>query len=89
MLILVAGLFCWALLTWTLTVEQEAFGAVIALVVALALAPLGEARRARPPPPEDEGGYGLWVVNQVCDPAEVRTGRGSTTIRLHMTDGAP
>ncbi len=29
-------------------------------------------------------GHGLWVVNQVCDLAEMRTGRGGTTIRLHM-----
>jgi multicomponent Na+:H+ antiporter subunit E len=46
MLIRVTGLFCWAfgvwmLLTWTLTVEQLLFGACIAAVVALALAPLG------------------------------------------------
>jgi multicomponent Na+:H+ antiporter subunit E len=46
MLIRFAGLFCWAflvwvLLTWTLTVEQLLFGTVIALAVALALAPLG------------------------------------------------
>src|SRR5690348_6782168 len=43
----VAGLWCWAylvwaLLTWTLTVEQLLFGAAIALAVAVALAPLGE-----------------------------------------------
>src|SRR5262252_2317285 len=41
------GLWCWAylvwvLLTWTLTVEQLLFGVVIALVVAVALGPLGE-----------------------------------------------
>jgi multicomponent Na+:H+ antiporter subunit E len=47
MLTRVAGLFCWAflvwtLLTWTLTAEQLIFGAVIALVVAVALAPLGD-----------------------------------------------
>jgi multicomponent Na+:H+ antiporter subunit E len=41
------GLWCWAglvwaLLTWTLTVEQLLFGAVISLAVAIALAPLGE-----------------------------------------------
>jgi multicomponent Na+:H+ antiporter subunit E len=46
MLIRVAGLFCWAalvwvLLTWTLTVEQLLFGAAVSLVVAVALAPLG------------------------------------------------
>jgi multicomponent Na+:H+ antiporter subunit E len=43
----VSALFCWAfgvwvLLTWTLTVEQLAFGAGIAAVVAVALAPLGD-----------------------------------------------
>ena len=41
------ALWCWAylvwvLLTWTLTVEQLLFGAVVALAVAVALAPLGE-----------------------------------------------
>jgi multisubunit Na+/H+ antiporter MnhE subunit len=43
----VIALFCWAfgvwvLLTWTLTLEQVAFGAAIALGTAAALAPLGE-----------------------------------------------
>ena len=43
----VCALFCWAfgvwvLLTWTLTVQQLAFGAGIAAVVAVALAPLGD-----------------------------------------------
>ncbi len=43
----VVALFCWAylvwvLLTWTLSVENELFGAGIALAVAVALAPLGE-----------------------------------------------
>jgi multicomponent Na+:H+ antiporter subunit E len=42
-----AGLWCWCylvwvLLTWTLTVEQQVYGACIAAAVALALAPLGE-----------------------------------------------
>ena len=41
------GLWCWgylvwALLTWTLTLEQVLFGAFIAAVVAVALAPLGD-----------------------------------------------
>jgi multicomponent Na+:H+ antiporter subunit E len=40
------GLWCWAylvwaLLTWTLTVEQVVFGAFISAAVAVALAPLG------------------------------------------------
>ena len=43
----VSALFCWAylvwvLLTWTLTVENELFGAGFALAVAVVLAPLGE-----------------------------------------------
>lgn len=31
------------------------------------------------------GGHGLWLVNQVCDLAEIRTSRLGTTIRLHMS----
>jgi anti-sigma regulatory factor (Ser/Thr protein kinase) len=34
--------------------------------------------------PAIEPGHGLWVVNQVCDLVEMRTGKGGTTIRLHM-----
>jgi anti-sigma regulatory factor (Ser/Thr protein kinase) len=30
------------------------------------------------------GGQGLWLVNQVCDLVEIRTGTLGTTIRLHM-----
>jgi anti-sigma regulatory factor (Ser/Thr protein kinase) len=42
------------------------------------------AGRLRPGPGET-GGQGLWVVNQVCDLVEVRTGRSGTTIRLRMS----
>jgi multicomponent Na+:H+ antiporter subunit E len=43
----IVALFCWAylvwvLLTWTLTLEMQLFGAGFALAVAVALAPLGE-----------------------------------------------
>lgn len=43
----VVALFCWSylawvLLTWTLTLETQLFGAGFALVIAVALAPLGE-----------------------------------------------
>lgn len=38
-------------------------------------------RRRRPP---DGHGHGLWVVNQVCDLVELRTGEAGTTIRLHI-----
>jgi anti-sigma regulatory factor (Ser/Thr protein kinase) len=30
------------------------------------------------------GGNGLWVVNQVCDLVQARTGQAGTTIRVHM-----
>jgi anti-sigma regulatory factor (Ser/Thr protein kinase) len=30
------------------------------------------------------GGNGLWLVNQVCDLVQARTGRAGTIIRLHM-----
>jgi anti-sigma regulatory factor (Ser/Thr protein kinase) len=29
-------------------------------------------------------GSGLWMANQLCDLAEIRTGTGGTTIRLHF-----
>jgi anti-sigma regulatory factor (Ser/Thr protein kinase) len=45
------------------------------------------AGRIRRPP--DERGHGLWVVNQLCDLVELRTGRTGTTIRLHMSVPAP
>jgi len=67
MLIRLAGLFCWAfgvwvLLTWTLTAEQLIFGAVVAVAVALALAPLGNVagpwRLLRP----RAFAGGIWLV---------------------------
>jgi anti-sigma regulatory factor (Ser/Thr protein kinase) len=38
--------------------------------------------------PLGPGGLGLWVVNQVCDLVELRTGQRGTTIRMHMSLGA-
>lgn len=38
----------------------------------------------RPPDAEALGGHGLWLVNQVCDQVEIRSGTTGTTIRLHM-----
>jgi anti-sigma regulatory factor (Ser/Thr protein kinase) len=32
----------------------------------------------------DERGHGLWLVNQVCDLVELRTGRSGTTVRMHI-----
>jgi anti-sigma regulatory factor (Ser/Thr protein kinase) len=40
------------------------------------------AGRTRRPPAAR--GHGLWVVNQLCDLVELRTGQAGTTIRLHM-----
>jgi anti-sigma regulatory factor (Ser/Thr protein kinase) len=39
----------------------------------------------RRPPVSDEGGHGLWLVNEVCDLVERRSGPSGTTIRLHMS----
>ena len=43
--------------------------------------PLAGRRR---PIPEAGSGHGLWVVNQLCDLAELRTGSTGTTICLHF-----
>jgi anti-sigma regulatory factor (Ser/Thr protein kinase) len=36
------------------------------------------------PPGDRPGGQGLWLVNQLCDLAEIRTSELGTTVRLHM-----
>jgi anti-sigma regulatory factor (Ser/Thr protein kinase) len=36
------------------------------------------------PAGDEPGGQGLWLVNQVCDLAEIRTSAFGTTIRMHM-----
>lgn len=40
------------------------------------------AGRTRRPPAEP--GHGLWLVNQICDLVELRSGQAGTTVRLHM-----
>ena len=40
--------------------------------------------RYRAPSAELLGGHGLWLVNQVCDLVQARTGPAGTTTRLHM-----
>jgi len=32
-----------------------------------------------------EGGWGLWLANQLCDLVQLHTDAGGTTVRLHMT----
>jgi anti-sigma regulatory factor (Ser/Thr protein kinase) len=33
---------------------------------------------------DEPGGQGLWLVNQLCDLVEIRTGAAGTVVRLHM-----
>ena len=40
------------------------------------------AGRSRPA--GDGAGYGLWVVNQICDLVEFRSGPDGTVVRMHM-----
>ena len=42
------------------------------------------AGQVRPSPDAPGGGRGLWVVYQVCDRVEIRTGQAGTTVRVHM-----
>lgn len=44
--------------------------------------PLAGRRR---PAPDAAGGHGLWLVHQVCDLVEIRTGAAGTTIRMRMS----
>jgi anti-sigma regulatory factor (Ser/Thr protein kinase) len=39
----------------------------------------------RPPDRDHPGGQGLWLVNQVCDLVELRSGQDGTVVRLHMS----
>lgn len=43
--------------------------------------PLADRRR---PAPEQDGGRGLWLANQLCDLVQVRSFTTGTTVRLHM-----
>jgi anti-sigma regulatory factor (Ser/Thr protein kinase) len=42
------------------------------------------AGQLRPDPAADDGGRGLWLVHQLCDLVQVRSGPWGTTIRVHM-----
>jgi anti-sigma regulatory factor (Ser/Thr protein kinase) len=46
--------------------------------------PLVDRRR---PDPEQAGGRGLWMANQVCDLVQIRTRDTGNTVRLHMRRG--
>jgi anti-sigma regulatory factor (Ser/Thr protein kinase) len=38
----------------------------------------------RAPRPDATAGFGLWMVNQVCDRFDLRSDENGTTIRMHM-----
>jgi anti-sigma regulatory factor (Ser/Thr protein kinase) len=40
------------------------------------------------PVPEQTGGRGVWIANQVCDLVQIRSGEQGTTVRLHMRAAA-
>src|ERR1700722_1711194 len=48
--------------------------------------PLAGRRR---PASDAGGGHGLWVVHQLCDLVELRSGPARTVIRLHMRLDSP
>ncbi len=39
---------------------------------------------SRPPQPGATTGYGLWMVNQICDKVDLYSDETGTTIRMHM-----
>ncbi len=43
---------------------------------------------ARNPSIGQEGGFGLWLVHQVCDRVEIRTHEDGSLVRLHMARDA-
>jgi len=45
------------------------------------------AGQLRPAPAQPGGGRGLWVVHQLCDLVQVRSGPAGTAIRVHMRLG--
>lgn len=40
--------------------------------------------RQRPASGGRKGGFGLWIVNQLCDLVQVRSSDGGTTVRMHL-----
>lgn len=37
------------------------------------------------PAPEQEGGRGVWLANQLCDLVQIRSGTRGTVLRIHVT----
>jgi anti-sigma regulatory factor (Ser/Thr protein kinase) len=40
---------------------------------------------SRPPQPGAISGFGLWMVNQVCDKVDMRSDLSGTAVRMHMS----
>jgi anti-sigma regulatory factor (Ser/Thr protein kinase) len=40
---------------------------------------------SQPPPPDANGGHGLWLVHQVCDRVDLRSDENGTVIRMYMS----
>jgi anti-sigma regulatory factor (Ser/Thr protein kinase) len=40
-----------------------------------------------PPPRAGDGGYGLWLVHQLCDLVQVRSGPAGSVVRMHIRRG--
>jgi hypothetical protein len=34
--------------------------------------------------PDGSGGQGLWLIHELCDLVQIRTGSGGTQVRVHM-----
>jgi anti-sigma regulatory factor (Ser/Thr protein kinase) len=40
-----------------------------------------------PPPRAGDGGYGLWLVHQLCDLVQIRSGPAGSVVRMHVRRG--
>ncbi|MEV0408010.1 ATP-binding protein [Actinoallomurus sp. NPDC050550] len=47
-----------------------------------------DAPGGTPPPPEAEGGMGIWVARQICSAVNIRTGINGTVVRLELSPTA-
>ena len=39
----------------------------------------------KPPPPDANGGHGLWLVHEVCDRVDLHSDENGTVIRMYMS----
>jgi anti-sigma regulatory factor (Ser/Thr protein kinase) len=40
---------------------------------------------SQPPRPDADSGHGLWLVRQICDRVDLKSGKDGTVIRMHMS----